>query len=45
MQHSGTDLMIFPVPVVIAYVSTFTPLAPGDGFRVTHWKSAFEAGD
>jgi len=30
MQHSGTDLMIFPVPVVIAYVSTFTPLAPGD---------------
>jgi len=30
VQRSGTDLMIFPIPEVIAYVSTFTPLAPGD---------------
>ncbi|MEQ8196012.1 MAG: fumarylacetoacetate hydrolase family protein [Rhodospirillales bacterium] len=32
MQHTTTDLMIFPIPVQIAYVSLFTTLAPGDVF-------------
>ncbi len=30
MQHSGTDMMLHAVPALIAYCSTFTPLAPGD---------------
>jgi len=30
MQRSGTDRMIYSVPQIIAYVSGFTPLAPGD---------------
>jgi 2-keto-4-pentenoate hydratase/2-oxohepta-3-ene-1,7-dioic acid hydratase in catechol pathway len=30
MQRSTTDLLIFDVPALIAYVSTFTELAPGD---------------
>jgi len=30
MQRSTTDLMIFPIPELIAYISTFTPLEPGD---------------
>jgi 2-keto-4-pentenoate hydratase/2-oxohepta-3-ene-1,7-dioic acid hydratase in catechol pathway len=30
MQHSTTDLLIFPVPTLIAYISAFTPLSPGD---------------
>lgn len=29
-QNSGIDKMIFDVPGIIAYVSTFTSLAPGD---------------
>jgi 2-keto-4-pentenoate hydratase/2-oxohepta-3-ene-1,7-dioic acid hydratase in catechol pathway len=30
MQHKGTDDMIFGVPAIIAYVSTWTRLEPGD---------------
>ena len=30
MQHSGTDILIHDVPALIAFVSNFTPLAPGD---------------
>lgn len=30
MQHTGTDLMIFPVVQLIEYLSSFTMLAPGD---------------
>jgi 2-keto-4-pentenoate hydratase/2-oxohepta-3-ene-1,7-dioic acid hydratase in catechol pathway len=30
MQHATTAMMIFPIPRLIEYVSTFTPLAPGD---------------
>src|SRR5262249_12940487 len=30
MQRSTTDLMIFPVPELIEYLSTFTELVPGD---------------
>lgn len=30
MQRATTDLLIFDVPALIAYVSTFTELAPGD---------------
>jgi 2-keto-4-pentenoate hydratase/2-oxohepta-3-ene-1,7-dioic acid hydratase in catechol pathway len=30
MQRSGTDMLIYSVPRIIAYVSAFTPLAPGD---------------
>jgi 2-keto-4-pentenoate hydratase/2-oxohepta-3-ene-1,7-dioic acid hydratase in catechol pathway len=30
MQHSGTDMMIHSVAALIAYCSTFTPLAAGD---------------
>ena len=30
VQRSGTDMLIYPVPRIISYVSDFTPLAPGD---------------
>lgn len=30
LQRSATDRMIFPVPALIAYASTFTELVPGD---------------
>ena len=30
MQHATTALLIFPIPRLIEYVSTFTTLAPGD---------------
>ena len=30
MQHATTAMMIFPIPRLIEYVSTFTTLAPGD---------------
>ncbi len=30
VQHSGTDLLIFNIPYLIAYISTFTELVPGD---------------
>jgi 2-keto-4-pentenoate hydratase/2-oxohepta-3-ene-1,7-dioic acid hydratase in catechol pathway len=30
MQHSGTDILIHDVPAIIAFVSNFTPLSPGD---------------
>ncbi len=30
MQRATTDALIFPVPELIAYISTFTPLSPGD---------------
>ena len=30
VQRAGTDLMIFPIPELIAYISTFTELAPGE---------------
>ena len=30
MQSATLDHMLFPIPVIIAYVSAFTPLAPGD---------------
>ena len=30
VQHSGTDLLIYSVPQIIAFCSDFTPLAPGD---------------
>jgi 2-keto-4-pentenoate hydratase/2-oxohepta-3-ene-1,7-dioic acid hydratase in catechol pathway len=30
VQSAGLDQMIFPIPILIEYVSTFTPLAPGD---------------
>ncbi len=30
MQSQPTAEMIFPIPVIIAYISAFTPLAPGD---------------
>jgi 2-keto-4-pentenoate hydratase/2-oxohepta-3-ene-1,7-dioic acid hydratase in catechol pathway len=30
VQHAGTSDLIVDVPAIIAYVSTFTPLAPGD---------------
>jgi 2-keto-4-pentenoate hydratase/2-oxohepta-3-ene-1,7-dioic acid hydratase in catechol pathway len=30
MQRSGTDILIHDVPALIAFVSNFTPLAPGD---------------
>jgi 2-keto-4-pentenoate hydratase/2-oxohepta-3-ene-1,7-dioic acid hydratase in catechol pathway len=32
MQHTDTSKMIFPIPRLIAYCSTFLPLAPGDVF-------------
>jgi 2-keto-4-pentenoate hydratase/2-oxohepta-3-ene-1,7-dioic acid hydratase in catechol pathway len=30
VQSAGLDQLIFPIPVLIEYVSTFTALAPGD---------------
>jgi 2-keto-4-pentenoate hydratase/2-oxohepta-3-ene-1,7-dioic acid hydratase in catechol pathway len=30
VQQSNTGVMLFPVPVVIAYLSSFTALEPGD---------------
>jgi 2-keto-4-pentenoate hydratase/2-oxohepta-3-ene-1,7-dioic acid hydratase in catechol pathway len=30
VQRSGTDLLIYSIPAIIAFVSDFTPLAPGD---------------
>jgi 2-keto-4-pentenoate hydratase/2-oxohepta-3-ene-1,7-dioic acid hydratase in catechol pathway len=30
MQDSSTDLLIFPIPVLLNYISTFVPLSPGD---------------
>jgi 2-keto-4-pentenoate hydratase/2-oxohepta-3-ene-1,7-dioic acid hydratase in catechol pathway len=30
VQHTTTDLMIYDVPTIIEYVSSFTPLLPGD---------------
>ena len=30
MQRTTTDLMIFPIPALIAFISTFTTLEPGD---------------
>jgi 2-keto-4-pentenoate hydratase/2-oxohepta-3-ene-1,7-dioic acid hydratase in catechol pathway len=30
MQRTTTDLMIFPIPALIAFASTFTTLQPGD---------------
>lgn len=30
MQQADTGMMIFPIPELIAYASTFTPLEPGD---------------
>lgn len=30
VQHTTTDLMITPIPGLIAYISTIFPLEPGD---------------
>lgn len=30
MQNATTDMLIFPIPVLINYISKFTPLEPGD---------------
>ncbi len=30
MQHSSVDLLIFDIPALVAYLSTFTELQPGD---------------
>lgn len=30
MQKSSTDLLIFPIPKLISFISTFTTLSPGD---------------
>jgi 2-keto-4-pentenoate hydratase/2-oxohepta-3-ene-1,7-dioic acid hydratase in catechol pathway len=30
VQRSGTDLLIYSVPTIIAFCSNITPLAPGD---------------
>jgi len=30
MQRTTTDLMIFDIPSLLAYVTTFTELVPGD---------------
>jgi 2-keto-4-pentenoate hydratase/2-oxohepta-3-ene-1,7-dioic acid hydratase in catechol pathway len=30
VQHASTQQLIFPIPVLIAYLSTFTTLQPGD---------------
>jgi 2-keto-4-pentenoate hydratase/2-oxohepta-3-ene-1,7-dioic acid hydratase in catechol pathway len=30
VQETGIDLMLFPIPVLINYISTFTQLNPGD---------------
>ncbi|MGH8819068.1 MAG: fumarylacetoacetate hydrolase family protein, partial [Achromobacter pestifer] len=30
MQHGHVSDLIFPIPELIAYISAFTPLSPGD---------------
>jgi 2-keto-4-pentenoate hydratase/2-oxohepta-3-ene-1,7-dioic acid hydratase in catechol pathway len=30
LQQADTEMMIFPIPDLVAYISTFTPLEPGD---------------
>lgn len=30
LQRATTDLLIYPIPVIISYVTRFTPLGPGD---------------
>jgi 2-keto-4-pentenoate hydratase/2-oxohepta-3-ene-1,7-dioic acid hydratase in catechol pathway len=30
LQRATTDLLIYTIPVIIAYITSFTPLAPGD---------------
>jgi 2-keto-4-pentenoate hydratase/2-oxohepta-3-ene-1,7-dioic acid hydratase in catechol pathway len=30
LQQATTDMLTFPIPELVAYVSTFTPLVPGD---------------
>lgn len=30
VQRATTDLLIYSIPVIVAYVTSFTPLAPGD---------------
>lgn len=30
MQHATTDMLLFPIPTLISYVSSFTTLEPGD---------------
>lgn len=30
MQHADTSMMLFPIPELVAYASTFTALEPGD---------------
>lgn len=30
MQRSGTDMLVYSIPTLIAYISSFTPLTPGD---------------
>jgi 2-keto-4-pentenoate hydratase/2-oxohepta-3-ene-1,7-dioic acid hydratase in catechol pathway len=30
LQHADTDMMIFKIPALIAYLSTITTLLPGD---------------
>lgn len=30
MQRATSDMMIFPIPKLISFISTFTPLRPGD---------------
>lgn len=30
MQHANTSMMLFPIPELVAYISTFTTLEPGD---------------
>jgi 2-keto-4-pentenoate hydratase/2-oxohepta-3-ene-1,7-dioic acid hydratase in catechol pathway len=30
MQHATTDMMIFKIPKLIEYISSFTTLLPGD---------------
>ncbi|MDX3907627.1 MAG: fumarylacetoacetate hydrolase family protein [Pigmentiphaga sp.] len=30
MQHSGTDMLIYPVPLILSYLSEITTLIPGD---------------
>jgi 2-keto-4-pentenoate hydratase/2-oxohepta-3-ene-1,7-dioic acid hydratase in catechol pathway len=30
MQRATTDLLIFDIPTLIAYITTFTELVPGD---------------
>ena len=30
VQQSGTDMLMYSVPMLIEYLSAFTPLAPGD---------------